>query len=35
MAGILISLRSLSAQALEETMGNVAYGLVAPGAVIS
>ena len=35
MVSTLISLRSLRTQALEETLGNVAYGLVAPRSIIS
>jgi hypothetical protein len=35
MIGIFIGLRSPSAQALEEAVGNIAHCLIAPGAVIS
>jgi hypothetical protein len=35
MASIFIGLRSPSAQAPEEAVGNIAHGLIAPGAIIS
>ena len=35
MVGIVIGLRSPSAQTLEEALGNLAHCLIAPGAVIS